>query len=99
MESHHYVTLLEQLASFKVEQWEKLAEGLKFHSFEIEGIKANLMLMMRGPMGCLGEVISQWIKWSPGDARGSQDRPTLEALKRAIELAGYPDAASNLSLS
>ena len=87
-----------QLFPYK-HQWEAIAQGLQYKDYEIEGIKGNLMVMIRGPEGCLGEVIYQWIGWTPGDARGSQDSPTLEALKRAVKSAGHPDVASKLSLS
>ena len=57
------------------------------------------MIVMQGPEGCLGEVLSTWTHWAAGDARGSEDRATLEALKRAVDVAGFPDIANSLTLS
>ena len=89
---------MEQLSPCKA-QWETIAENLHFHSDEIDGIKANLAIMFGGPKGCLREVLSQWLQWAPGDARGSEDRATLEALKRAVDRAGFGIVANKLTLS
>ncbi len=88
---------MDQLLPCKA-QWERIAQGLRFHSFEIEGIRATPTIMMRGPEGCLGEVLSRWICWAAGDDRGSEDSATLEALKTAVDKAGFGKVANTLTL-
>ena len=98
VEPRHYGILVEQLAPCSP-QWDRIAGGLRFQRDEIENIKASPSFIIDAPMSWLREVISQWITWTPGDARGSKDRPTLEALKRAVDKAGFGMVASTLSLS
>ena len=98
VESHHYGILVEQLFPCKA-QWKRIAGGLRFHNYEIDGIKADHMIMLRGNEGCLEELLSRWINWAAGDARGSQDRATLEALKTVVRNAGFPNVAYALILS
>ena len=76
-----------------------IATHLQFKSYEIDGIRADPMKMMQGPAACLGEVLSTWMHWAPGDARGSEDYATLEALKTAVDKAGFGDVAKKLNLS
>ena len=88
---------MEQLDPCKA-AWEKIAESLGFKEFEIAGIKADLTKVMGGPEACLREVITKWLQWAPGDARGSSDYATLEALKSAVSKAGFGKAAAKLTL-
>lgn len=39
--------------------------------------------------GCLHEMISQWHHWTPGDTRGSSEYATIEAMKEAVDVAGF----------
>lgn len=94
---HHYGTLHEQLTPC-ADRWEKIAIGLRFTSDEIRNIKYSLMNVADGPTACLGAVLADWIQWAPGDARGSIDRATLEALKTAISKAGFGVIANELTL-
>ena len=93
MEAHHYGYLVEQLVPC-APRWESIATNLRFQSHEIESIQSNMM-----PEACLRKVLSQWMQWAPGDARGSVDRATLEALKTAVDKAGYGKIAEGLTLS
>ncbi len=98
IEDHHYSTLLEQLIPC-IPGWEGIAEGLKFKAHEIAGIKANHVVMIGGPKECLREVLTVWMSWDAGDARGSKDRATLEVLKTAVSKAGFGKVANELTLA
>ncbi len=39
------------------------------------------------------------MRWDAGDARGSKDRATLEALKTAVSKAGFGKVANELTLA
>ena len=94
---HHYGYLHEQLCPC-ADKWEKIAMGLRFTSDEIRIIKSNPANFTGGPTACLGAVLTDWMQWAPGDARGSKDRATLEALKTAVSRAGFGVIADELTL-
>ncbi len=98
VDGHHFGILMEQLFQCKTE-WERIAGGLRFHSYEIEGIRKTPMNVVQGPEACLGAVLSQWFQWAARDARGSEGRATLEALKAAVDRAGFPKVANSLTLT
>ena len=41
-------------------------------------------------------MLSSWLQWAPGDARGSTDYATMEALRRAVNRAGLGVTAQEL---
>ena len=47
------------------------------------------MLHSRGPEGYLGELLSQWLQWAPGDERGSTGFATMESLIAALLKANF----------
>ena len=95
--STDYGVLLEQLRPC-ASKWEAIAAGLRFTKDEIDNIKADHSKMAGGPESYLGDVIGKWLHWAPGDARGSEDRATLEAMRRAVNKAGFGDVAGKLTL-
>ena len=97
IEPNHFGFLMEQLHPCQ-EKWEQIALGLRFKQSEISCIKADLSKMIGGPSACLQAVIGDWMNWAGGDARGSADKATLEALKKAVRNAGYPKVADTLTL-
>ena len=42
------------------------------------------MLMMQPPKSWLGQMLSQWLQWAPGDGRGSTGFATKESLRAAL---------------
>ena len=98
VDDHDYGFLHEQLQSCAA-KWELIATGLRFKSSEIRSIKCDPLNITGGPIVCLGAVLAEWMQWSPGDARGSRDRATLEALKKAVSYAGYGVVAEELTLT
>ena len=98
IQNDHYGLLMEQLGSCHA-KWETIATGLRFHSHEIDTIKVHPMFIAGGPEACLREVLNQWLHWVEGDARGSKDVATLEALKTAVYNAGFPKVANSLTIT
>ena len=47
------------------------------------------MKLMSAPGSFMDGMIDRWSQWAPGDARGSEDYATLEALIIAVDKAGY----------
>ena len=45
------------------------------------------MLSAQGSKGYLRELLSQWLEWAPGDARGSTGYATRESLVAALRKA------------
>ena len=97
IEPSHFAFLIEQLLPCS-SKWEMIAVGLRFTHSEIESIKLDPKNVMGGPTACLTDVIHQWMQWCKGDARGSKDKPTLEALKTAVHKAGFLAIAVELNL-
>ena len=44
----------------------------------------------------LSAMLSDWLQWAPGDARGSSCYATLESLKDAVDKAGLGSLAQKL---
>ena len=42
------------------------------------------MLMMQAPGSWLGQMLTQWLEWAPGDGRGSTGFATKETLHVAL---------------
>ena len=95
---NYYGQLCEQLRPCAA-KWEDIAKFLDFKDYEIANIKADPTKLHGAPGSYLDEVISQWARRAPGDARGSKDYATLEQMKSAVDKAGFPDIASILILS
>ncbi len=98
MKDHHYSFLCEQLSKC-ADKWEDIAIGLRFKADEIRNIKHDPMNVNGGHKACLGTILYDWMQWIPGDARGSKERATLEALKTSVSKAGCGVVADELTLS
>ena len=92
--SKHSSILIEQLCQ-RAYKWKEIAEGLRFANHEINNIDAA----NSKPLDCLRAMLSDWMQWALGDARGSTDRSTLEALKKALYKANCGDIAETLTLT
>ena len=95
---HDFGVLCEQLQPC-ASKWETIASGLRFTNDEINTIRADPIKAANAPQSYLGAVLDEWFHWAPGDARGSKDKPTLEALRTAVSKAGYGNIAAKLTLS
>jgi len=63
-------------------QWEDIAVALGFKVHEIKDIWRDLDCRSTG--NHLYRVIDFWLRWAPGDKRGSKNTATLEALQEAL---------------
>ena len=72
--------------------------ALGFKKYEIQNIQAKPLLLTNAPRSYLSNMLESWSHWAPGDARGSKDFATLEALKSAINRAGFGDIALKLTI-
>jgi hypothetical protein len=97
IKSNHYGPLCGQLRPC-AEKWETIAQNLGFEQHEIASIKADPMKLMNAPESYMAAVIGKWSQWAPRDARGSKDYATLEALKAAVDSAGYSIVANKMTL-
>ena len=93
----HFPLIYEKLRPHS-SKWQDIGTGLQFTSSELTNIRSNHLLLTTGPHGYLWEMLSQWLQWASGDARGSTDYATLEALRSAMDKAGLGRAAQELTL-
>ena len=77
-------------------KWRQIALGLGFTDPELKNIESTPLLLTTGPYGYLCEVLSSWLQWAPGDARGSRNYTTLELLGEAVDRAGLGRLATEL---
>jgi hypothetical protein len=69
----------------KAAYWRDIGRKLGFKEGEMNNIQVNQMLMMQSPpKSYLGEMLSQWLQWTPGDGRGSTGIATRESLRAAL---------------
>ena len=91
----HFESICEHLQPC-APHWTKIAFVLGFTNDEVEAIANDLENSVSNSY--LDVVISNWLKWEPGDARGSKTHATLEKLKAAVKYAGSDEIASQLTL-
>ena len=77
-------------------EWRQIALGLGFTDPELKNIESAPLLLITAPYGYLQRMLSSWLQWAPGDARGSSNYATLELLKRAVDKAGLGRLAQEL---
>ena len=98
IKSYHYGRLCEQLRPCAA-KWQNIAQSLGFEANEIENIKADPTKLINPPGSYMDCIIDKWSHWAPSDARGSNDYATLEALRDAVNKAGFSDIAPNLTIA
>ena len=54
------------------------------------------MLLVSGPFSYLHKMLSTWMQWAPGDARGSTEYANIRSLRRAVDFAGLGRLAKEL---
>ncbi len=94
VEKQHCGILHEQLVPCAA-KWDTIARYLGFHEHEIN----NIGYKQGDPESYLGPMLSRWVQFSPPDARKSEDVATLEALKSAVDRAGFAADAKKLTLA
>ncbi len=76
-------------------KWDTIARYLGFYQHEIESIG---YIKGAPPESYLGPMLSRWVQFSPPDGRDSKEVATLEALKSAVDRAGFAADAKKLTL-
>ena len=65
-------------------KWRDIGRALGFTEGEMSNIECRPFLMRLAPNSWLGEMLTQWLEWAPGDGRGSTGFATKEALRMAL---------------
>lgn len=70
-----------------------IGEGLGFTTAELFRIKDNAIICTDAPSSYsyMSDMLSSWVRWAPGDARGSRDYATMDSLRTALEIAGITE--------
>ena len=76
--------------------WREIGLHLGFHSYELENIQARPPLWNTAPNSWLSAMLAEWLEWAPGDGRGSTSIVTMEALREALNKAGFTDTAKSI---
>ena len=97
-DSTNHVILLTQL-NIHAAKWREIGTHLGFLQGEMDNIQSSPMNLAGAPLSYLNAMLALWLEWAPGDARGSTQYATLEALKRAISEAGLGSTADSLKLT
>ena len=69
---------------------------LGFRHSELNNIQSRPSLFMEAPDSWPREILTEWLLWAPGDARGSTEYASLSTLKRAVGEAGLGRIVSKL---
>ena len=73
---------------YKLEQhaakWRDIGRALGFKEGEMDNIQSRPFLTMLAPNSWLGEMLTQWLQWAPGDGRGSMGFATRDSLRAAL---------------
>ena len=77
-------------------KWRVIGEGLGFTPSELDTIKAAPQSLQDAPQSYLSVMLSGWLQWAPGDARGSSEYANIHSLKRAVDKAGLGRTAQEL---
>ena len=77
-------------------KWREIARGLRFTPAELENITANPSHSTAAPENYLSTMLSDWLEWAPGDARGSTNYAKMEDLRSAVDRAGLGRTAREL---
>ena len=80
----HHGIIYQRLTLYAT-KWRDIGMALGFLEGELDNIQSNPMLLTQTPpKSWLSEMLSQWLQWGPGDARGSKDYASIESLKEAL---------------
>ena len=77
-------------------KWRAIGMKLGFTLPELDNIEAMPKLFNSAPTSFLDYMLSSWVEWAPGDARGSTAFATLDALRTAVDKAGLGLTAQEL---
>ena len=69
---------------YQAANWRDIGKALGFLEGELNVIEKSPSLFMQAPKSFLGEMLTQWLQWAPGDGRGSTSYATKESLHAAL---------------
>ena len=93
-DEHGY--LFRQLSKY-ADHWRAIGANLQFTQSELNKIgNATYLFKQRSSSDLLSTMLSQWLQWAPGDARGSTNFATLEALIDALRKVNLDAVAHDL---
>ena len=90
---HSYIYMKLKPYAYK---WRDIAIGLRFTPAELDNIEANPSRFTTAPGSYLSAMLSDWLEWASGDARGSTNYATMEDLRSAVDRAGLGLTAREL---
>ena len=76
--------------------WKDIGTHLGFLPSELDNIQARPALWNTAPKSWLREMLAEWLKWAPGDERGSTNIATVEELRNALDKAGLASTALSI---
>ena len=97
LEEVHLFPLHHQLKAY-ASKWREIGLFLGFRINELSEIQSRPILFAGAPRSWLQMLLAEWLKWIPGDTRGSTEYASLSALKSAVDKAGLARMASELKL-
>ena len=68
---------------FYAAKWRDIGKALGFSKGEISKIQSDPKIKQT-PQSFLGELLTRWLQWAPGDERGSRAFPMKEDLHTAL---------------
>jgi hypothetical protein len=77
-------------------KWRDIGRQLGFKKGEMINIENHPGLLVEAPESYLREMLSMWLQWAPGDARGSTGFATRESLRAALLKANLGQLAHRL---
>jgi hypothetical protein len=77
-------------------KWRVIGLGLGFAVSELDAIQSMPRLLTTAPLSWLTTMLTDWQQWTPEDARGSGQYPTLRSLRMAVDGAGFGHIAEEL---
>ena len=67
-----------------------------FKEGEMDNIQSRPLLTVLAPNSWLGEMLTQWLEWAPGDGRGSKGFATRYSLHAALLKANLGQLAQQI---
>ena len=80
-------------------EWKEIGIHLGFLPSELGDIQARPLLLNNAPKSWLSAMLAEWLEWAPGDGRGSKSVATVEALRDALNKAGFAVTAQSINAS
>ena len=90
-----HARLYQELASHS-STWKEIGTYLGFHQSELEEIQARPLLLTTAPKSWLSAMLAEWLKWAPGDKRGSTKAASVKELSDALDKAGLAATAQSI---